>query len=114
MPPWDESTSSYEADPALVQGDMQSVRGLMWHYVGLLRNKWRLKRATQDLRRLWSNVEDFYRTAHLTDTLIGLRNMVLCALIVARSARHNRVSRGCCSDGGGCTECGCTDGGTGS
>jgi L-aspartate oxidase len=67
----------------------------MWHYVGLLRNKWRLKRANQELRRLWSNVEDFYRTAHLTDELIGLRNMVLSALIVARSAMQNRISRGC-------------------
>jgi L-aspartate oxidase len=95
VPPWDESATGYEADPALVQGDMQSVRSLMWHYVGLLRNKWRLRRATQDLRRLWSDVEDFYRTAHLTDALIGLRNMVLSAVIVARSATQNRTSRGC-------------------
>jgi L-aspartate oxidase len=63
--------------------------------VGLLRNKWRLKRATHDLRGLWSNVEDFYRAAHLTDALIGLRNMVLSAVIVARSAQQNRTSRGC-------------------
>ena len=95
VPPWDESATSYDADPALIQGDMQSIRSLMWHYVGLLRNKWRLKRATQELRRLWSNVEDFYRTANLTDELIGLRNMVLSALIVARSAMQNRTSRGC-------------------
>jgi L-aspartate oxidase len=95
VPPWDESATGYDADPALIQGDMQSIRSLMWHYVGLLRNKWRLKRANQELRRLWSNVEDFYRTAHLTDELIGLRNMVLSALIVARSAMQNRTSRGC-------------------
>jgi L-aspartate oxidase len=67
----------------------------MWHYVGLLRNKWRLKRANHDLRDLWSNVEDFYRAAHLTDALIGLRNMVLSAVIVARAAAQNRTSRGC-------------------
>ena len=95
VPPWDESATSYDADPALIQGDMQNIRSLMWHYVGLLRNKWRLKRANQELRRLWSNVEDFYRTAHLTDELIGLRNMVLSALIVARAAMQNRTSRGC-------------------
>jgi L-aspartate oxidase len=95
VPGWDESATSYDADPALVQGDMQSIRSLMWHYVGLQRNESRLNRATRELRRLWLNVEEFYRTAHLTDELIGLRNMVLSALVFARSALHNRTSRGC-------------------
>jgi L-aspartate oxidase len=94
VPPWDESATSYDADPALIQGDMQNIRSLMWHYVGLLRNESRLDRATRELRRLWANVEDFYRAAHLTDTLIGLRNMGLSALIFARSALQNRTSRG--------------------
>jgi L-aspartate oxidase len=95
VPPWDESATSHDADPALIQGDMQSIRSLMWHYVGLLRNEARLNRATRELRRLWVNVEGFYRAAHLTDSLIGLRNMVLSALVFARSAMQNRTSRGC-------------------
>jgi len=93
-PPWDETGLDYDADPALVAGDMQNVRNLMWHYVGLLRNRYRLKRANRELRRLWLNIEDFYGRVHLTDALIGLHNAVLSAVIVARAAMYNPTSRG--------------------
>jgi L-aspartate oxidase len=38
---------------------------------------------------------DFYRQAKLDDALVGLRNGVQTALIVAEAAWHNRSSRGC-------------------
>jgi L-aspartate oxidase len=95
VPAWDASGLTHHADPALIQGDMQSVRNLMWHYVGLRRNEYRLNRAERELRRLWINIEDFYRKAYLTDTLVGLRNTVLNAVIVTQAALHNRTSRGC-------------------
>src|SRR5687767_6582725 len=37
-PPWDESGLSAEPDPALIQGDMQTIQNIMWHYVGLVRS----------------------------------------------------------------------------
>jgi L-aspartate oxidase len=54
-----------------------------------------LNRATRELRRLWLNIEDFYRKAFLTDSLIGLRNSVLNAVVVTRAALENPTSRGC-------------------
>ncbi len=39
--------------------------------------------------------EDFYRKTRLTDGLIGLRNSVQAAIIIAHAARHNPASRGC-------------------
>jgi L-aspartate oxidase len=95
IPPWDDSGLTHDADPALIQGDLQTVRTLMWHYVGLVRNGYRLTRAISELRRLWMNIEEFYRQARLTDSLIGLRNAALVALIVARAAHRDPVSRGC-------------------
>jgi L-aspartate oxidase len=94
VPGWDDSGLVYEADPALIQGDMQSIRNLMWHYVGLLRSAYRLNRAKRELRHLWFEIEDFYRKTRLTDTLIGLRNSAQVALIVAQAASHNRSCRG--------------------
>ena len=94
IPPWDASNLVYDADPALIQGDMQSIRNLMWHYVGLIRSEYRLKRANRELRHLWLEVEDFYRKSRLTDALIGLRNSAQVALIVAMAARRNTRSRG--------------------
>jgi L-aspartate oxidase len=95
VPPWDESSLDSEPDPALIQGDMQTIQNIMWHYVGLARNADRLSRAIRELRHLWNEIETFYRTTKLSDGLIGLRNAVEVALIVAQAARHNRQSRGC-------------------
>jgi L-aspartate oxidase len=95
VPLWDESGLVADADPALIQGDMQTIQNIMWHYVGLVRNADRLSRAIRELRHLWNEIETFYRTTRLDDGLIGLRNAVEVALIVAQAARHNRLSRGC-------------------
>jgi L-aspartate oxidase len=95
VPPWDESGLVADADPALIQGDMQTIQNIMWHYVGLVRSSERLSRAIRELRHLWNEIETFYRTTQLSDGLIGLRNAVEVALIVAQAARHNRQSRGC-------------------
>ncbi len=95
VPEWNDSGLIYDADPNLVQGDMQSVRNLMWHYVGLVRSEYRLNRAIRDLRQQWLDIEEFYRKTRLNDSLIGLRNSVQTALIVAYAAHRNRTSRGC-------------------
>ncbi len=95
VPPWDESGLVADADQALVQGDMQTIQNIMWHYVGLVRSAERLSRAVRELRHLWNEIETFYRTTKLSDGLIGLNNAVEVAFIVARAARHNRQSRGC-------------------
>ena len=95
VPPWDESGLYKDADPALLQGDMQTIQNIMWHYVGLARSEERLSRAIRELRHLWNEIETFYRSNKLSDGLIGLRNAVEVALIVAQAALHNRQSRGC-------------------
>ncbi len=95
IPAWDESGLTEDRDPALIQGDMQTIQNIMWHYVGLVRSSDRLSRAIRELRHLQNEIETFYRTTHLSDGLIGLRNAVEAALIVAQAAQHNRRSRGC-------------------
>lgn len=95
VPAWDESGLTDDRDPALIQGDMQTIQNIMWHYVGLVRSGDRLSRAIRELRHLQNEIETFYRTTKLSDGLIGLRNAVEAALIVAQAAQHNRQSRGC-------------------
>lgn len=95
VPAWDDSKLIYDADPSLIQGDMQTIRNIMWHYVGLVRSEHRLNRALRELGHLWSEIEAFYRKTRLTDGLIGLRNSAQAALTVARAARTNPRSRGC-------------------
>ncbi|MGD2253838.1 MAG: L-aspartate oxidase [Anaerolineales bacterium] len=95
VPRWDESGLVAETDPTLIHGDMQTIQNIMWHYVGVVRSADRLSRAIRELRHLWNEIETFYRTTKLSDGLIGLRNAVEVALVVARAARHNPQSRGC-------------------
>lgn len=95
IPAWDESGLTKDSDPALIQGDMQTIQNIMWHYVGLVRSADRLSRAIRELRHLQNEIESFYRKTKLSDGLIGLRNAMEVALLIAQAARHNRQSRGC-------------------
>lgn len=83
-----------DPDPALIEGDMTTIRNTMWHYVGLVRTQERLERAQRDLRHLWHEIEDFYRTNRVNDGLIGLRNAAQVARLVTFAALRNTSSRG--------------------
>ena len=94
IPVW-ESADNFEPDAALIAQDMSAIRHIMWNYVGLIRNKYRLQRALQDLRILEQEIDRFYRKARITDELLGLRNAVRTAVIIAAAAWENRHSLGC-------------------
>ena len=83
-----------DPDPALIEGDMTTIRNIMWHYVGLVRTEERMARAQRELRHLWHEIEEFYRTTRLNDQLIGLRNAVQVARMVTYAAMRNNTSRG--------------------
>jgi L-aspartate oxidase len=93
IPPWQQNGAE-QPDPALIAQDMSTIQSLMWNYVGLVRNKPRLDRALSELRHLETEIERFYRKSKVTDELIGLRNAVRSAVIVAQAAWANKVSIG--------------------
>jgi L-aspartate oxidase len=92
--PW-RDTGVEEADPALISQDMAAIKHIMWNYVGLVRTAARLERALRELRGLDIEIEQFYRRTRLSDPLIGLRNAVKAALVVAEAAWQNKRSLGC-------------------
>jgi L-aspartate oxidase len=94
IPPWQDEGVD-DPDPALINQDMSSIKNIMWNYVGLVRNHRRLQRAIRELRNLENEIEKFYRKAKVTDSLIGIRNAVRTAIIIANSAWEDRQSRGC-------------------
>jgi L-aspartate oxidase len=93
-PDW-EYADGGAPDPALIGQDYGQIKALMWNYVGLVRTTQRLERALRELRRFEQEIEFFYRTTHLTDGLIGLRNAARTATLVAQAAWTNRTSVGC-------------------
>ena len=74
---------------------MSSIKNIMWNYVGLVRTAKRLERALRELRGLDIEIEQFYRRTRISDELIGLRNAVKAAQVVAEAAWQNKRSMGC-------------------
>ena len=87
--------SHESVDSALIQQDWMTIKQTMWNYVGLVRNTERLRRALKMLRELQWEIDQFYERVELTRELIGLRNGVLTALLIAQAAWRSRASRGC-------------------
>jgi len=95
IPPWYDEGLTEVPDPALIHQDMATIQHIMCNYVGLVRSAHRLDRAISDLRNLQIEITRFYGSTKLSDGLIGLRNSVQAALLVAQAAWENKVSRGC-------------------
>ena len=93
--PWHDAGLTEEIDPLLIVQDWMNIKTTMWNYAGIVRTSKRLDRAVADLTYLEHRIDQFYRETRLADELVGLRNAMETALIVARSARRNRRSRGC-------------------
>jgi L-aspartate oxidase len=93
VPPWKDDGLE-PSDPVLISQDMSSIKNIMWNYVGLIRTAPRLERALRELRHLESEIENFYRRTLLSDDLIGLRNAIRTAIIVAAAAWENKRSMG--------------------
>ncbi len=92
---WHDEGLTEEIDPLLIIQDWTMIKSTMWNYAGIVRNAKRLDRAVADLGYLAHRIEQFYRETKLAGSLIGLRNGITAAQVIAAAARRNRVSRGC-------------------
>jgi hypothetical protein len=95
IPPWIYPDAEIDFDPVLVNQDLLNIRSTMWNYAGIIRTKKRLQRVLNDLNYLSHRIEQFYREAKMTRSIIELRNAVLTASIIAKAAYNNQESVGC-------------------
>jgi L-aspartate oxidase len=91
--PW--TSPLRDADPTLIQQDLNLVQQTMWNYAGVVRSERRLTRARRILLELREEVQFFYRDCRLSRELIELRNAVQTALLVVHAATLNPQSKGC-------------------
>lgn len=95
IPDW-EYFNNPPADPAIIAQDMEHIKHLMWNFVGLVRKTEYLARANRDLGNLESEINNnFYQKSKPTDALLGLRNAVTTARLIASAAWENKSSAGC-------------------
>ena len=83
-----------EDSGVILDHEWDAVRRLLWDYVGLVRTSERLDRAVIRLGLMQDWAEELYHRDDPTTDLGELRNISLVGLLIARSARHRRESRG--------------------
>ena len=91
---WDESRVTDSDEEVVVHHNWQEIRRFMWDYVGIVRTTKRLERALNRIGLLRHEVDDYYRGFRVTSDLIELRNLVVVADLIVRSALARKESRG--------------------
>jgi len=89
---WVDGTE--ETDPALISQDWMNIKNTMWNYVGLVRTRQRLLRASTILRHLQTEVEQFYQKVKLNKQVLQLRSGVQTAIAVTNATLEAKVSKG--------------------
>ena len=78
----------------VLEHDWDSVRRIMWDYVGIVRERDRLDIALRRLRAVRETVEDVYAKALLDPAVVELRNIALLGELIVLCARDRQESRG--------------------
>jgi L-aspartate oxidase len=94
LPPWDESRVTDADEQIVVSHNWDELRRGMWDYVGIVRTTKRLERAQHRVDLLKEEIRDYYRNFKISNDLIELRNLVLVAELIIRSAMARQESRG--------------------
>lgn len=94
LPPWDESQVTDSEEEIIVAHNWDELRRFMWDYVGIVRTVKRLQRAKHRVDLLIQEIAEYYGNFRITNDLIELRNLVVVADLIIRSALERRESRG--------------------
>ncbi len=91
---WDDSGTENAEEWILISYNKRETKELMSDYVGIVRNTYRLERAYRRIKMMKDEVRDFYKKTKVTVDLLELRNLILVAYLILKSALKRKESRG--------------------
>ena len=94
VPAWDESQVEDADEQVVIAHNWDELRLMMWNYVGIVRTTRRLERALHRIKLLKDEIDDYYANFRVNRDLLELRNLVVCAELIVRSALMRHESRG--------------------
>ncbi|NOQ13376.1 MAG: L-aspartate oxidase [Methyloprofundus sp.] len=94
IPDWDESQVIDSEEEIMIAHNWDELRRFMWDYVGIVRSTQRLLRAKHRLEILKNEISDYYQHYRINSDLLELRNLVIVADLIIRSALARKESRG--------------------
>ena len=94
LPAWDESRVTDADEQIVIAHNWAELRHFMWDYVGIVRTNKRLQRAQHRIQLLQDEIHEYYSNFHISPDLLELRNLVLNAGLIVRSALLRHESRG--------------------
>lgn len=92
--PWDASKVTSSDEEIVISHNWDELRRFMWDYVGIVRTKKRLQRAEHRIKLLKDEINEYYGQHKVTRDLIELRNLVVVADLIIKSAQQRKESRG--------------------
>lgn len=91
---WDDSGTENTEEWILISHNKHEIKEIMSDYVGIVRSTYRLKRAFRRIKMMREEIKEFYNRTKVTVELLELRNLVMVAYMIIKSAVKRKESRG--------------------